>query len=1053
MQEYTEDALIEQPTISLFAELGYETIRAYDEVMGEHGTLGRADRIQVVLIPRLRAALQRLNQWTSRDGIEQAIEAITRDRSNMQPANANREIYLLLKDGVPVKVRDDSGDETTETVRVIDWNDPLNNDFLLVSQFWVTGEMHTRRADLVGFVNGLPLIVVELKAHYRHLEDAFNGNISDYKDTIPQLFWYNAAIIVSNGTQSKIGSLTAGWEYYFEWKKINDEGEQGVISLETLIRGVCDKARLLDIIENFTLFRREKRGYVKILARNHQYLGVNNAFEAVRHLRERQGRLGVFWHTQGSGKSFSMIFLAQKVFRKLQGNWTFLVVTDRDDLDGQIYKTFDQVGAVNEKEAQAESGEHLKQLLRENHHYVFTLIQKFNTNDGRPYPVLSERDDIIVMTDEAHRTQYATFAQNMRTALPNAAFLGFTGTPLMAGEEKTRAVFGDYVSIYNFRQSVEDGATVPLFYENRIPSLQLTNDELDNDIADVVEQAGLDDAQQAKLEREFARQYHLITRDDRLETIAADIVSHFLGHGEGGKAMVVAIDKMTAVRMYDKVKRHWQNRLEELKAQRLRTSSAAERDRLKAQIDFMQQTDMAVVVSQAQNEIADFKAKGLDIEPHRRRMVREDLEEKFKDPGDPLRIVFVCAMWMTGFDVPSLSTVYLDKPMRNHTLMQTIARANRVFGDKTSGVIVDYIGIFRNLQKALSIYGSSSGGGAGEGEMPIKDKSAQFAALEEVLTTAEAYCQAKGIDIAVGHAAQGWDRLVFLQNAGEILLVNDETRDQMISLANDVALHYRAILPDPAANQYAIRVALIVNIGRSLQKTLPEPDISGVLAAVEDVLNASIAAESYVIKESDGDYQTQLVDLSKLDPDKLKVLFAEGRRRAAAAHLRNTVAQRIKRMMQLNRSRTSYYERFQNLIEEYNAGSMNTEAFFDQLIKLVDDLNLEDQRKLTEQLSEEELAIFDLLVNNGGDLTDQERAQVKKVARDLLATLKQGKLVLDWRKKQQAKADVQLTIADAIDVGLPQRYTPEMREHISANVFDHILTAYRGDGQTIYTSL
>ena len=542
MQEYTEDALIEQPTIAIFAALGYETIKAQAERFGSQGTLGRDDSTEVVLVPRLRAALQRLNPGLASVSIDQAIEALNRDRSLLPIAKANQEVYTLLKDGISVTVPDDDGGNDTVTVRAIDWNEAANNDFLLVSQFTVQGTLYRRRPDLVVFINGLPLVVIELKAHHRHLADGYNGNIRDYKEAIPALFWYNAAIIVSNGGQSKIGSLSSGWEHYFEWKKINDEGEQGVVALDTMLRGVCDKARLLDIVENFTLFRTEGNGLVKLLARNHQYLGVNNAYAALGGRDERGGRLGVFWHTQGSGKSLSMVFFAQKVFRKRPGNWTFLIVTDRDDLDTQIYKTFARTGAANEIDIQATSGENLRTLLRENHRYIFTLIQKFQIDVGRAYPILSERDDIIVMTDEAHRTQYATLAQNMRNALPNAAYIGFTGTPLLAGEEKTRAVFGDYVSIYNFRQSIEDGATVPLYYENRIPSLQLTNEDLDSDIADVVEEAGLDDAQQQRLEREFARAYHLITRDDRLDNIAADIVSNFLGHGEQGKAMVVAID-------------------------------------------------------------------------------------------------------------------------------------------------------------------------------------------------------------------------------------------------------------------------------------------------------------------------------------------------------------------------------------------------------------------------------------------------------------------------------------------------------------------------------
>ena len=375
-----------------------------------------------------------------------------------------------------------------------------------------------------------------------------------------------------------------------------------------------------------------------------------------------------------------MVFFSQKVLRKLPGNWTFLIVTDREDLDGQIYKNFASTGAVIEKEehVRAQSGDHLKQLLNtEDHRYLFTLIQKFRTENGATYPMLSDRSDIIVINDEAHRSQYDTFALNMRNALPNAAFIGFTGTPLMAGEERTKEVFGDYISVYNFKESVDDGNTVPLYYENRIPELQLVNESLAEDLADIVDSADLSDEQQAKLEREFAREYHLITREDRLETVAQDLVAHYMGRGVLAKAMVISIDKATTVKMYDKVQKHWKTKLGELR-KAAAGADPADRPELESRLSFFEKTDMAVVVSQSQNEIEEFKKKGLDIATHRKRMVKEDLETKFKNSDDPLRIVFVCAMWITGFDVPSCSTIYLDKPMKNHTLMQTIARAKPI---------------------------------------------------------------------------------------------------------------------------------------------------------------------------------------------------------------------------------------------------------------------------------------------------------------------------------------------------------------------------------------
>ena len=528
-----------------------------EEIFGAGGTLGREASGEVVLVSRLRAALTRLNPALPPEAITAAVDELTRDRSAMSLEAANREVYLLLKEGIKVSVPDkERGGQKTERLRVIDWEHPENNDFLLVSQFSVTGALYTCRPDLVGFVNGLPLVVIELKKPGVPARVAFDENLTHYKQQIPSLFWFNALLIASNGTDSRVGSLTADWERFFEWKRIERENEPRRVSLEVMLRGTCDRTRLLDLVENFTLFSEHKAGLVKIIGQNHQFLGVNNAIASMLAARKLgHGRGGVFWQTQGSGKSFSMVFFAQKVLRKVAGNWTFVVVTDRVELDDQIAKTFKATGAVSEAEGDechAASGAHLRELLRGNHRYVFTLIHKFQTPE-----MLCDRPDVIVLTDEAHRSQYDTLALNMRAALPKALFLAFTGTPLIAGEERTKDVFGDYVSIYDFQQSVEDGATVPLFYENRTPELQLVNPDLNEDIYNLIETAELDPEQEAKLERELGRQYHILTRDDRLETVAKDIVRHFLGRGFVGKAMVVSIDKATALKMHDKVRKYW----------------------------------------------------------------------------------------------------------------------------------------------------------------------------------------------------------------------------------------------------------------------------------------------------------------------------------------------------------------------------------------------------------------------------------------------------------------------------------------------------------------
>jgi len=1042
------EAALEEETIALLAELGWEEwANCYQESAADCAITGRDTRSEVVLKPRLRSALERLNDDLPRQALELAIGELTRSRGTLLPAQANGDVYELLKKGVRVTYRTVEGDERVDVVRVIDWDDPHNNDFFLAQQMWITGDVYTRRPDLMGFVNGIPLVLFELKKHANNVKEAYEGNLSDYKDTIPRLFWYTGFIVLSSGSDARMGALTTPWRHFAQWKRINDEGEEGVIALDTLLRATCTPERLLDLVENFIVYQEARGGLDKIVAKNHQYLGVNNAIDRVHEIQENQGRLGVFWHTQGSGKSFSMIFFSQKILRKVPGNWTFVIITDRRDLDDQIYKTFASTGAVTEPEnlVRAQSGEHLKQLLREDHRYVFTLIHKFHTEPGQRYPVLSERDDIIVITDEAHRTQYDILAQNMRNALPNAAFIGFTGTPLMAGEELTREVFGDYVSIYNFKQSIEDRATVPLYYENRAPLLKLENpDQFDEDLEALLEEAMLDETQERKLETAFRREYHIIARDDRLEKIAEDIVYHFLHRGYQGKAMVVSIDKLTAVRMYEKVQKYWQMELAEIRAAIETETDDLHRAELEDRARYMAETDMAVVISEGQNEVAFFREKGLDIVPHRKRMKEEDLDEKFKDPNDPFRLVFVCAMWMTGFDVPSCSTIYLDKPMRNHTLMQTIARANRVFGEKVNGLIVDYIGVFRSLQKALAIYATTEGG-IEEGERPIASKDALVEDLRELVEEALEFCADLGFDPQAIAPLSGFERVAAMDDAVDAILVNDETKREFLALANQVDRLYRAILPDERANEfYAVHGVLGV-LAAKIKADEPDADISEIMEDVEDLLDRSVAAEAYVIHEP-----TAPFDLSKIDFDALREQFETGHKRIQANKLRGRLNSKLRQMVRLNETRMDYLERLQQMIDEYNAGQSNVDVFFEKLLALANDLSEEEQRGIRENLTEEELALFDILVKPRPEMTNAEIEEVKEAARELLHTLKAERLVLDWRKQQQTRAGVRVTIEKVLDNHLPQAYDEDWFEEKCDRVYNHVHEKYRGAGQSVY---
>lgn len=1038
---YTEDHLVEQPAIELLRDaLGWEYANCFDEWASGSSSLLREAKRDVVLVDRLNSAIERLNPETSPEAISAAIEELTRDRSALSLVEANREIDGLLKQGVKVKTPDrERGGQKTDVVAVVDWANPERNDFFLASQFWVSGELYTKRPDVIGFVNGLPLVLIEFKKPGVNVREAYDKNLADYKDTIPQLFHYNAFLLVSNGTQSNLGSLSAKWEHFSNWKKIESEEEEATVSLDSILRGTCEKNRMLDLVENFTRFSESKGAVGKIVARNHQFLGVNKAVTALQNSED--GRVGVFWHTQGSGKSYSMVFFAEKVFRKLEGNWTFVVITDRTELDDQIYRTFSTCGAATEGHCQATSSSHLRELLSEDHRYVFTLIHKFRTEPGSLHPVLSERDDIIVLTDEAHRSQYDTLAMNMRTALPNAKFLAFTGTPLIVGEERTREVFGDYVSVYDFKQSVDDGATVPLFYENRTPELGITTPELNSEIYQVIDDAGLDEEQEEKLEQALGKRYHLITRDDRLDTVAKDIVHHFLNRGYQGKAMVVSIDKLTALKMYSKVQAEWKAETKRVIAALERPGiGGKEREALQTRLSLLMDTDMAVVVSPGQNEIQMAKAKGFDILPHRERMVKEDLETKFRDPDDPFRLVFVCAMWLTGFDAPSCSTLYLDKPMRGHTLMQTIARANRVFGDKVNGLIVDYSNVFQELERALAIYGSGQAG-----ELPVKDKTELVDALRIAIEQISAYCQQHDVELS---DVETEPKNHFL-TAVDRLARKDAIKDDFLGQANDINRLYKAVMPDPIIPELAPRCQVIQELANALRALKEPADITAVLEEIEKALDGAITAEPGL---GPGEIAATL-DLSRIDFEVLNKKFSKSKtKNTEAQKLRSLIEQKLNNLIRLNASRHDFLERFQKLIEEYNKGAKSIELLFEELVALSKDLTEEESRHMRENLTEEELAVFDILTRPGPDLDSKETDTIKTVCRDMVAKLKTEKLVLDWRKRRTTRASVRVAIEKMLDDGLPEKYTVDLFEQKCGALFQHMLEKYPQPNQNVYSN-
>lgn len=702
----TED-IIEKACIErLTSEKHYNHINAFvskDLVDSKENILetikdgtGRRNVKEIILPEILFDSLKAINPQIPDHILQNIVEDLRLYSTNKDIKDINYENYKMIKDGIRVEYEKD-GKKKQDIVRLIAFNNAYRNDFTVVSQMWIRGELYFRRPDLILFVNGLPMVFIELKNSDVKLKTAYDKNLKDYIRDIPQLFFFNQFCVLSNAKETRIGSFTAGYEHFFEWLRLIEEDKvdrkeirkEGT-SLEYLIDGLFSHDELLDYIENFILYENKRE---KIIGKNHQYLGVNKAIENFKRRDELDGKLGVFWHTQGSGKSYSMGMYANKINRKIPGNFTFLLVTDRVDLDGQLYKNFLRTEIITEDEsAQPRNSKELREDLKTNKPFVFTLIHKFGYEKGKEYPILSQRDDIVVIVDEAHRTQYKDLAQNMRTGIPNAQYIAFTGTPLLGSKRLTNQWFGDYVSEYNFARSIEDGSTVPLYYSRRVPEVELVNTDLDDDYLEIIENENLTPEEEEKLERNYAKTNEVLKRDERLDKVAKDIVDHFPSRGYLGKAMVVSVDKFTAVKMYEKVQHYWDKKLKELYEERSANKSKEEKADIKKKIDYMKYVEMAVVISQDDDE-ERFTKYGLDIKKHRERInyIDEnghDIEDNFKDPNHPLSLVFICAMWLTGFDAPSVSTLYLDKPMKGHTLMQAIARVNRVYPGKNSGLIV-----------------------------------------------------------------------------------------------------------------------------------------------------------------------------------------------------------------------------------------------------------------------------------------------------------------------------------------------------------------------------
>ena len=1034
---YSEDLLIQTAAANmLHDELEWETVFAFDnEVLGENGTLGRTSQKEVILLRYLRSALRKFNSWLTPQQEEEAIKKMLSHVSTASLMQTNEEKYKMIREGIEVSCTNPDGTPATRKAKVIDFNNPQNNSFIAVRELWIKGAYYRKRADIIGFVNGLPLLFVELKNHYVDVSEAYYKNYSDYLETIPHLFFCNAMIMLSNGMTAKVGTLGSKFEFFHEWKRLKEE-DAGSVELATMLRGICKKENFIDLIENFILYDHSEGNTVKILARNHQYLGVNEAVQAYKDRKLRNGKLGVFWHTQGSGKSYSMLFLSQKIKRKCDGTPTIVVLTDRDELNKQISETFENCGLLEgkAKNYMAESGSDLITKLKGNPSFVFTLIQKFNSKPTEPlYP----DHDILIMSDEAHRSQYGWFAENLNCLLPTASKIGFTGTPLLSSDSITERTFGGYISIYDFQRAVEDKATVPLYYENRGEKIEeIKNPEINERILEAIEAADLDPQQKDKLEKDFANEIHILTAEPRLDAIAKDFVNHYTDLWMSGKAMFVCLNKVTCVRMYNLVQKYWAEKIVEVKNAKNGTTQQ-EAMELQHKLTWLKTTEMCVVVSPEQNEISTFKKWGLDILPHRKKMEKRELDKEFKKSDNPFRVVFVCAMWLTGFDVKSLSCLYIDKPLKAHTLMQTIARANRVSAGKSNGLVIDYIGIVKALRKALADYTKKPGGG----EDPTIDKDKLLEKILEIISRAKEFLNEHGFNLQelIDCKANTFKRSELLSTAANCVSESVEVKKTFETYASELLRLIKFVCKEDMEPWVFEAKYAIDAIYKELQKKRKHADNTDLMVEVNKIVSDYIT-----IEEKSGGEASRLFDISKIDFDLLRKEFANIKRKNLTLNdLDALVKERIERLLKQNPTRVNFYERYKQIIEDYNneQNRASIEQTFDELMKLVNTLTQEEHRYVREGFkNDEQLAIYDLLFEE--NLSSNDIKKIKEVSVVLLDKVKEKVASINHCfDKEEGQASVESIIRTTLFCELPDSMFNQL-EVYHKKIYDYVYTRY-----------
>jgi type I restriction enzyme R subunit len=1000
---------VERACLELFAELGYATANGPTTGPGEPGA-ERGSFTEVVLLERLRSAIARLNTELPESAREDAVRKVL-TVATQSLERTNRTFHKMLRDGVPVEYNRPDGSIAGDLARLVDFSDPDKNDWLAINQFTVVEGHHNRRPDIVVFLNGLPVGLIELKNPSSEDSTIWSAysQLQTYKAEIPSLLSYNEVLVVSDGLQARIGSLTANQEWFKVWRTVDGtiESPRSILELDVLIRGVFDQQRFLDMLHSFVVFEEDTDSdrLYKVIAGYHQFHAVKVATaETVRAsgMVAASGdsgsnwgdrRVGVVWHTQGSGKSFSMLFFAASIIREASmQNPTVVVITDRNDLDDQLFGQFQRCHELlGQTPVQAQDREELRGLLRvASGGVVFTTIHKFLPDKGEKMPELSDRRNIVVIVDEAHRSQYDMtdgFARHMRDALPKASFIGFTGTPIETNDANTRAVFGDYISVYDIRQAVIDQATVPIYYESRIAKLRLNEAELptiDDEFEEITE--GEEEDSKRKLQTKWAALEALVGDPKRIALVAADLVEHYEKRLEAlnGKAMVVCMSRRICVDLYNaivKLRPEW--------------ASAADDD-------YEQEKTKGCV---AKIVMTGSAADGPEWQPHiRNKLRRSTLARRLKDPKDPFRIVIVRDMWLTGFDAPCLHTMYVDKPMRGHGLMQAIARVNRVFKDKPGGLVVDYLGLADQLKKAIATYTESGGQGN-----PTYDTAQAIAVMLEKHEVASRLLY--GFDWSAWTSGTGSQRLALLPAAQEHILEQKDGKRRFVQAVGDLSRAFSLC----AASDDATEIRDDIAFFQAVQAALSKRTVDGARSPEEiDAAVRQLVAKAIVASDEIIDVFTaaglKRPDISILDDRFLAEIRGLKHKNVAAELLERLLKDEIQDRSKKNAAQGQLFsEKLKSTLNAYHNRAIATQEIIEELIRLAKDLGTANKRGEDLGLSDEELAFYDALATNDSAKTAMGDEKLKVIAGELIQQVRKS-VTIDWQFREGARAKIRVLV-------------------------------------------